>query len=99
MAACDASHAVRDPQLVLEIMAGKESFDYVKGRLGQYKGREWSDADMRADNAEDMRGNEFGATCPPGRSCLKRCRRLLDLVPIRKRKFVSEFRPEWRAAK
>ncbi len=96
LASCEATKAVGDPQIVLDLLDSKEDFDRVKANTTGYEGRnDWTVEEFRRESAGDVEANKLGASCPPGQSCVKRCKHLLDIVAPHRRKFLSEFRPEW----
>lgn len=95
LGACRATKATGDRTMVLALMSGKESIDYLRNKLGLYKDEQMSDAAMLSDMAGDVAVNEFGASCEPGQDCVQRCKGLLDLIPQGARSYMSEYRPEW----
>ncbi|CEM58677.1 RhsD protein [Xanthomonas campestris pv. campestris] len=93
LASCRATQATKNPSLVLEMMALKETKDYYAGRLGLYgDGRRRGHYEMQSDNQQDMAANQLGATCQMGEDCPRRC---MGLVPERSRPFLSNYIPEW----
>jgi RHS repeat-associated protein len=96
MAACRASKASGNPELVLELMGQKEVRDYMLNIVGQYGDKRLSHADMMKDIGQDLAVNEVGAECPPGVNCLQRCRYLLNGLAPTRRPFMLEYRPDWR---
>lgn len=93
LASCRATQATKNPGLVLEMMALKETKDYYAGRLGLYgDGRRRGHYEMQSDNQQDMAANQLGATCQMGEDCPRRC---MGLVPERSRPFLSNYIPEW----
>ena len=96
LASCEATKAVGDPQLVLDLLNSKEDFDRVRANTTGYEGRnDWTIEEFRRESAGDIKANRIGASCPQGQSCVKRCKHLLDIVAPHRRKFLAEFRPEW----
>jgi RHS repeat-associated protein len=96
LASCEATKAVGDPQLVLDLLNSKEDFDRVRANTTGYEGRnDWTIEEFRRESAGDIEANRIGASCPHGQSCVKRCKHLLDIVAPHRRKFLAEFRPEW----
>ncbi len=96
LASCEATKAVGDPQLVLDLLNSKEDFDRVRANTTGYEDRnDWTIEEFRRESAGDIKANRIGASCPQGQSCVKRCKHLLDIVAPHRRKFLAEFRPEW----
>jgi RHS repeat-associated protein len=96
LASCEATKAVGDPKLVLYLLDSKEEFDRMRANTTGYEGRnDWTIEEFRQESAGDIEANKLGASCPKGQSCVKRCKHLLDIVAPHRRKFLSEFRPEW----
>ncbi|WP_248279492.1 RHS repeat-associated core domain-containing protein [Xanthomonas campestris] len=95
LAACKATKASGDSQMVLDQMQNKEIRDFALNLVGKYGDRELSIDEMLSDNAADMAVNKIGATCPAGVDCSSRCSPLLDNLPLARRKFMLEYRPDW----
>jgi len=99
LASCKATQATGDPNVVLELLASKESFDSFRNSTIGYAGKKRSAEEMRIDMEKDMKVNRYGAACKSGENCVKRCRHYLDIVDKKYRKYLVEFRPEWRGVK
>jgi len=97
LGACRATKETGRPELVLEIMQRKEYRDYFLNIFGQYGERKLTHEEMVQDMAKDIAVNKMGASCPDGVSCEARCSSLLDRLPVRLRRYMLEYRPDWRS--
>ncbi|WP_221899371.1 RHS repeat-associated core domain-containing protein [Xanthomonas sp. GW] len=95
LAACRASKASGNPGLVLEQMQNKEIRDFALNLAGKYGDGRLPMGEMLKDNAADMAVNKIGAACPSNVDCRSRCSNLLDNLPLSRRPFMAEYRPDW----
>jgi RHS repeat-associated protein len=97
LATCRASKATGRNDIIRQFMNSKEYFrDYPLGRAGFYgDGERRSHDEMIRDVQSDQGANEQGLQCPPGKTCEKNCRSLLDNLPERYRPFMQKYRTAW----
>jgi RHS repeat-associated protein len=97
LATCRASKATGRNDIIRQFMNSKEYFrDYPLGRAGFYgDGERRSHDEMIRDVKSDQGANEQGLQCPPGKTCEKNCRSLLDNLPERYRPFMQKYRTAW----